>query len=74
MATITHTCDADSIAQAQYEVLTPAGPLLLCGHHYRANLPAFAALGYPAAILADITVPAYTRVYGTPGGMLIRLT
>ena len=72
---VTQLCDATASGAetAAYAVMTPRGPLTLCAHHYREHAFTLGMLGYPAASLADITVPAHTLVHGTPGGPRVRL-
>jgi len=67
-------CDADGVAAAAYAVVTPQGPLAFCGHHYRAHEAAFMAAGYPVEDLAEVVVPAYTRVFGIGRGPWVQLT
>ena len=40
------TCDRGEAASSLYRVVTPSGPLYLCGHHFRENGQLFFTLGY----------------------------
>ena len=44
-------CDQDDTAQGQYVVVTPAGPLVFCLHHYMENKPAIQGWNLPVAEL-----------------------
>jgi hypothetical protein len=40
-------CDSCRVAEAQVEVVTDAGPVFLCQHHYREHRDAILAAGHP---------------------------
>ena len=41
-------CDRCRVAEAQVEVITDAGPVYLCHHHYTEHRDAIFAAGHPA--------------------------
>ena len=41
-------CDRCRVAEAQVEVITDAGPVYLCQHHYTEHRDAIFAAGHPA--------------------------
>jgi hypothetical protein len=47
----TTLCDRDTAETAAYVIMTPAGPLAFCGHHYHVNEPAITDAGYPVELL-----------------------
>jgi hypothetical protein len=45
-------CDRCHVAEAHVEVLTDAGPVFLCQHHFKEHRDVIVAVGHPTRTLA----------------------